>query len=189
MNKKISVWLTDWCRQFVSIEEEVQAVIRYGIEVWLNSSVKIILLLLIGSVCGCFIETVVVLFIFGRVRKYAGGVHCKTDAGCFFSMFLLCAVSIGVSKCCGNIPLFFLYAGMIISWVNIWKFAPCNSKVNPITDKKILEQKRKDALLIITGFSIFILLLPSREWQWLVFSPVFIETLTILPLVERRGTT
>lgn len=187
MNKKIGILITDWCSQFISIEEEVHSVINYGIEVWLNSSMKIFFLVLIGGICDFFVETIVVLLIFGRVRKFAGGVHCKTDLGCFFSMFLICAISIGISKNSENIPLFLINIGLIISWIIIWKFAPCNSKVNPITDSTILQKKRKGSILVTIGLSILIIFLPTSEWKWLVFCPVFIETITILPFMERRG--
>lgn len=186
MNKKISGLITDWCSQFISIEA-ISSVISYGIEVWLNSIVKIILLVLIGGICGFFKETILVLFIFGQVRKYAGGVHCKTDVGCFFSMLFICLISIGVSKNSEKIPLFFIVIVLISIWISTLKYAPCNSKVNPITDEILLEKKRKGAILIITGVSILIIFLPVKEWKWLILCPVFIEVLTILPFMERRG--
>lgn len=189
MNKKIISWMIEWSSRYTSVGEDIIPVMRYGIEVVLNSFVKILLLLFIGIICGSFIETIVVIMTFGILRKFAGGVHCKTDVGCFLTMFLICQGSIGVSRIGDSVSIFFMIIGLIFIWFSILKYAPCNSKVNPIIDDSILWKKRKGAIALIVGCNILIIVIPLAAWKWLIFCPIFIEALTILPFAERRGVT
>lgn len=47
----------------------------------LDSAIKFLVYLMIGIVIDKFYEVLFVVFVFGIVRKYAGGIHAKTGAG------------------------------------------------------------------------------------------------------------
>jgi len=187
MNRKISQWVADWIFKNNQSKKSMQPIVRYGIEAMLNSFLKVFVLLTIGCMFGKFYETVVVLCSFGLLRKFAGGVHCKTDIGCFLSMFVICAISMLFSENSEKIPIGIMSMELVFVWLSLMCFAPCNSKVNPIMDRGVLEQKRKGTIIVITGLSMLILLIPIREWKWLILCPVFIEAITVLPLIEMRG--
>lgn len=68
-------------KQNYSKEKEV--VVIYGIELILNSLLKAGIYILIGTLLGKTLEVVTAVIVFAAVRKCAGGVHAKSDMGCF----------------------------------------------------------------------------------------------------------
>lgn len=69
--------------RYNNYEETEKVVLGYGVELFLNSMLKTVIYLLIGFAIGKGVETILVIVIFGSVRKVSGGRHAKTDLGCF----------------------------------------------------------------------------------------------------------
>lgn len=62
---------------------EEKIVITYGVELLFNTLLKSIIYILLGILLHQTLETVISILIFGILRYYTGGVHAKTDIGCF----------------------------------------------------------------------------------------------------------
>ena len=74
-------------------------VIMYGLELFLNTMLKLVVYLIAGFVCGKFLETLAIIVIWVSLRSCSGGKHAKTDLGCF----LLSGGVITFAILCGNI--------------------------------------------------------------------------------------
>lgn len=62
---------------------EEKIVITYGVELLFNTLLKSIVYILLGTLLHQALETVLSIFVFGFLRYFTGGVHAKTDIGCF----------------------------------------------------------------------------------------------------------
>lgn len=62
---------------------EEKIVITYGVELIFNTLLKSIVYILLGMLLHQTLETVLSIFVFGFLRYFTGGVHAKTDMGCF----------------------------------------------------------------------------------------------------------
>ena len=180
---QLSKKITAWCKDNCQLSDEQVHVVEYGIEVMLNTSLKVLGILMIGAILGCFKEVVIAMFVFGSIRNFAGGYHSSTHFGCFSAMLLTCLsplpfwdVELGTARWIwGAISVYSMY--------EIIRYAPRNSKVNPIHDPQILKRKRVGSLVAIGLYVLFLFFCPSSKWGWLVAMPMFIEAVTISPLL------
>lgn len=184
--KEISKKITNWCQDYCQLEDEEYPIVEYGIQLFLNTSLKVIIIFLIGAAIGYFKEVVIAMFVFGSIRNFAGGFHCKTDLGCFSVMLFICLSPIPMFNI--DIRLAQLMWGIIAvySLYQVLRYAPRNSKVNPICDKRILKRKRIRSLIVTGIYVLFLMLYPGTWLRWLVAMPLFIEAVTISPMFYRR---
>lgn len=184
--KQINKQIINWCGKYYVMDDAESNVVEYGVQLMLNTSIKIIIILLVGVVLGYLKEVVVSMWVFGCIRYFAGGYHCKTDIGCLGVML---AISLS--------PMLFFDIEERISWW-IWSFiivysmyqtvryAPRNSKVNPIYDMQILSRKRKGSVIVV-GIAIMVICFNSQNALcWLVAIPMFVEAVAISPIFYRE---
>lgn len=91
--KKMSEYIVSYMDKKRNYSIEEITVISYGIELFLNSVIKIIVYMLIGILIGRMKEVLFSLLVWCSVRKQSGGRHAKNDSICFlisgFSIFFL----------------------------------------------------------------------------------------------------
>ena len=180
--KKISDKIIEWCKQNYQFAEDEYPVFEYGIQLILNTFLKVIMIFMIGFVIGYFQEVVVTLSVFCGIRHFAGGVHCKTDLGCFCVMLFICMCPIFMFRVDENFSKWIWGVISVYSVYEMIRYAPRNSKVNPIYDSKILVRKRIGSL-IVTGIAVLLLFCyPELNMRWLIAMPLFIEAVTISPI-------
>lgn len=159
---------------------------EYGIEVMLNTSLKVLALLVIGAILGRFREVVIAMFVFGSIRNFAGGYHSKTHLGCFSVMLFVCLCPIpflGVELH----PAGVVWAAVsVYSIYEVIRYAPRNSAVNPIYDSRILKKKRVGSLIVVGAYILFLICFPESSIKWLVALPMFVEAVTISPLFYNK---
>lgn len=90
MNKVVSQRIVKWCAKSINITQDEEVVIGYGITMVLETVQKFMLLVLLGMLVGQWFEVAIILFTFGSIRNYAGGLHMKTKAGC--TLLMVCVV-------------------------------------------------------------------------------------------------
>lgn len=186
MEKYIATVISDWCLKKNSVTPTQEIAIRYGIELFLNSLLKILLILLIGTIFGKGIETIIVISCFSILRGEAGGIHMKSSLGCFLSMSAIVIVSVLGAEV---IPYFSKYVSILvigISLIVISLYAPFTTKNNPITDKKIIKQKKWKAMIVVFILGVLIFITKDNHLRALVLIPVIIEIITILPVWRRK---
>ena len=177
LSKKIA----DWCLHNQGMEPEQFEIVVYGINLFFNTTLKICGLLMIGILLSCFTEVVVVLTVFCGMRYFAGGIHCKTDLGCFGMMLVTCFLPILLMRLDIHwaLPVWVLMA--VFSAFAVIKYAPRNSEVNPVADPVILKRKRIGGLVLCGILIIVAILCGDTGLRWLLMTPMFVEAMTILP--------
>ncbi len=177
--------IAQWCRENGEVTEQEYPVLVYGLQVMTNSSVKIAGILLIGLCLGRFCEVLLSVAVFGSMRYWTGGFHCKTHLGCFTAMLFPCLLPSFLISVEGD----WVYLMWGVMWVcavyEILRYAPRNSKVNPITDPKILRRNRVCG--IVECAVLFMVFCVCGDWsvRWLVSVPIFVDGMLLAPVLNK----
>lgn len=160
--------------------QEKKAILVYGMELILDSAIKLIVYLIIGAAFGKFKEVLFAVSIFGIIRKFAGGIHAKTGMGCFFLTGMVITVSIISPR--------LLSENRVILCVFIWiinvlyfVFAPCDEYFELEGRKKYYTAKGEVMILI----NIFLIIFRSMDFYWrtIGMAAMLVEGMT---LIRRR---
>lgn len=184
--KALSQSITGWCRRYCELNEDESDIVRYGIETTLNTSTKMVILLIVGAVLHRFSETVITLTVFGALRSFAGGYHCKTHLGCLGTMLLISLSPIAFEQLSFTWALPLWIAMMTYAVYEIVRYAPRNSEVNPIYDEGILRKKRRGSLLVCRIIVVLVILIPNNHFRWLAVLPLFAEAVTVSPMFYKK---
>lgn len=179
--KVISRKLALWCLRNDGIDESQYPIVIYGIELFLNTTLKVVGILAIGAVLGMFPEVFLAMAVFCGMRYWTGGYHCKTHIGCFSVMLLVCLTAAFASRIDieGAVIVRFLMICHSV-WM-IYRYAPRNSEKNPITDEKILRRKRKGSFLWLVC-NIGLASVAKQNVRWIIVIPIFMNTLLLAPI-------
>lgn len=94
MMQTIACYISKWNKEKLGLSENERKVIEFGMEVFLDGCVKIIVLLSVAFALNRVKEFAVCLLCFCGLRYWAGGIHCKTTFRCLLAMILLCLLSV-----------------------------------------------------------------------------------------------
>ena len=94
MEEKISNCILSWCERRTEILPEERAVVLFGLEMGMESLLKTLGILGFGLLFQREAEFLVAFLVFGSLRLWAGGIHCKTSPGCFGFMLTACAAGV-----------------------------------------------------------------------------------------------
>lgn len=174
---RIAVGFCGWLNKISPRSQEENEVIRYGMELLLDSVIKLIVILLIGIILGKGFETLLVLSAFCGLRLQAGGIHAKTGLGCGFSMLLVWAISI-LCAIFFSIRVSFLPYIYITSVLVILCCAPRSINIEHFSQQDKFKKKLY-SIVVLTFIMAIAFLNPSLK-ELLVY-PVILEVLTLLP--------
>ena len=138
-----------WCLRNEGIAESQYPIVIYGIELFLNTTLKVVGILTAGAVLGMF-------FVMALVCLGTALVSKINFEGAVIVQFLMICHS---------------------AWM-IFRYAPRNSEKNPITDEKILRRKRKGSFIWL-ACNVIIMSFCKADIRWLIILPVFAETMLL----------
>ncbi len=174
---KIAVGFCDWLNKVSPRDPEENKVIQYGMELFLDNIIKIIIILFIGVVLGKGFESVVILFTFCSLRLQAGGIHAKTNLGCGFSALLIWAISI-LGDLFFDVKVSFLPFIYIVSLSIIVCCVPRTINIEHFSPQDKLRKKINSIIVLTLMMSVAFLNPALRD---LIIYPVILEVLTLLP--------
>lgn len=160
--------------------QEKKVIMVYGMELILDSTIKLIVYLLIGVAVGKFKEVLFAVSVFGIIRKFAGGIHAKTGIGCFFLTGMVITVSVISPRIIsGN----WLILSVFIWIINIlyFVFAPCDEYFELAGRKKYYTAKWEVMILI----NLLLIIFRSMDFYWRTIgvAATLVEGMT---LIRRR---
>ncbi|UFJ39997.1 accessory gene regulator B family protein [Brevibacillus humidisoli] len=91
--------------------------ISHGIEIFLLMVLNAAFLLVVSYILGCFMESVVIGFIYMLHRNFTGGVHFRNQSACFFIGNALMIGLALIVKSLPSVPDVFSYSLISISFV------------------------------------------------------------------------
>lgn len=168
------------------MDDAEYCIVAYGIQSILSSAVKALVILGVGVISGYFTEVLVSMLVFGWIRHFAGGFHCKTNIGCLGAMLFICFFPIAMFNVKMKIAKWIWLLLLLYSIYEIARYAPRNSVVNPINDIAVLKKKRIGSLISVGIAGIILVLCRDGNIKWLVTLPLFCEAVTISPIFFRK---
>ena len=69
-------------------------IIRYGLEIVIMRGVFLILILVIGALMNCLIESIIFTVSYSVLRMYAGGCHAESRSKCFINSVLTLIIAL-----------------------------------------------------------------------------------------------
>lgn len=163
---ELSVKLSKRCFSGENYTEEESLLITYGAELILNNLLKYILLFCMALALQRGRAALIILVIFAVLRAFFGGVHCRTDTGCFLAMLLWMGIS--------------LTGAELIPWGNR---ATAGTIIG--SNLAVWEKKNFPGMFVLNVF-LFLCLLLNAEQQACICIPVIGECITVL-LERRKG--
>jgi accessory gene regulator B len=158
-------------------DEDDNITIQYGVELILDNLLKLLFIQLLGFLTGKGVETFVILFVFCSLRLQAGGIHAKTNAGCFFGMVVIWLLSLS-GALVFKLNLLNVLTIYMFSLVVFICLVPKSKNITYFTRSVILKKKLVSILLLTLLILISIYNETLRE---LIIYPVTLEVLTLLP--------
>ena len=124
MSIKLSYFFADFfvARNWIKGEDKLIYIV--GLDVIFSTLEQLFIVILIGLWRGRLIETVIYLLFFSTVRKYCGGYHAATRAGCMavFTIVYLQQMNFLCSYVEALIYMYFLYMAYAVFFLPILFF-------------------------------------------------------------------
>ena len=148
-----------------NFDDEKINVISDGLTALSQTACIFILSLILGLVCDCFYESMVVFFCVGILRKYTAGVHSESLYSCLiisviaiFSMAMISRYAfiliptIIISRIISMIVCFILFS---LLFFVVYKYAPVDTPNKPLKKpEKIKRLKKGSRLITILYFTV-----------------------------------
>jgi len=151
----------DLARSFYSDKEHDEddiEVYAYGLEIFLSSTLQLLVFLLLGLLAGQLFTTMAFLAAFIPLRTVAGGYHARTHLRCFLGFCAIYAVFLGFLHI---LPLQYTGALSItfvgIAAIPVLMFAPLADENKPIGPK----QRKNFRYKSLRRFSVSVILIVS----------------------------
>lgn len=180
MIEKIGTRLGQYFYQCNYIAENDIDAVRYYVEVFFNEYIQLILTILLGYYLNKLVETIIYLFCFILIRKYAGGYHAKTITGCNVIAYLLYFAALYLSEISNSSIAFLL---IVVSIIYLFKQGSCYSKNQREYEIKD-SQTKKMKLIILMLWILFGIALNGR---YLMLFSIALFEITLLNIVKERG--
>ncbi len=158
-------------------DEDDNITIQYGVELILDNLLKLLFIQLLGILLGKGAETFIVLFVFCTLRLQAGGIHAKTNAGCFMGMLIIWFLSLSGAvvlklNLLNVLAIYFFSLAIFICLV------PKSKNITYFTRTAILKKKVVSIILLTL---LVLIAIYNENLRELIIYPVTLEVLTILP--------
>jgi len=156
----------------VGIDDHLALVkIRYALDIIKNETIKIVILIVLFSVAGSMKEFLFAAIILFPLRFTSGGMHLKTNIGCFLFSLSFFVSTIWILPLIQT-PFGLLFSLLIVSTIVIIVLSPIASYKRPIHTNSRLKTLRRNAIIfIIVDFLVLIIL-----WRFGIYTYFVIGT-------------
>ena len=194
MNEKIIASITDFIAK-KSTKEYIKGtdsyeILKYGVAVLYYFATKTVLLIVVSIVLGILSYTLVFMIVLGGLRRYARGLHFKSNLMCTITGFLNYIVGIFLAL---NLEIRFWQSSVIFTACVVLNilYAPSSTENSPIKEKEKLSLKIKTLIVMVALFGTMLFIGEGVYRNIILFSTI-IETVYVLPIAyrifhERRG--
>lgn len=148
MLNRIAVSLSKKLLSSNTISEEMFDIYVYGLELLISSLFSTTVVLLIGILSGCILETIAFLITFILLRSFTGGFHANTYLLCSVVTFSTFSIVLLLSKFV-SIPFYsYLILGVVGLGIITW-LAPVENPNKVLTEKKKIRCKITSVILFV----------------------------------------
>lgn len=159
------------------VDSQKKEVLLFGITRIVEDIPKTIGIVIIGILLNIIKEILVVTAVIMLYKTYVGGVHAKTNLGCFLSSVVFYLATIYISKILivdGNAKLLLLTLNYIFSLYCILVYAPADVPQIPKVNEKLRKTTKIKAILMLNIIYLFTLIVVKDIMiQRLIFLSIF----------------
>ena len=119
----------------------------YGLELSLSVFASYFSVVIIGIIRGMMWQSILFLFLFVSVRRFAGGFHFKSQIVCYLFMCIVCIVALLVIKY-GENNIVIYSAAMAASTLLLLALSPVPAIEKPLDDKEKIVYGRITKILL-----------------------------------------
>ena len=162
---------------------------KYGIEITISSFNSLFLVMALGIITSCFIDSIVFLITMLFVRSFTGGYHASTYARCNISMCLSFISIIILKTYIANSISAIVYVILIPFIVLIVSFfCPVENRFKPISQEKRPKLKIASILVssLMCALSMCLIALSIKLGETIMFTMVIVSLLVIVGFIKER---
>lgn len=181
--KTLAKNIVDWCAKFIPMDNIVKIKVGYGIELLLDSILKLIGILMLAIIIGKVKEVIIFCLVFCPLRCLAGGIHMKSSFGCFFFMLILICIALIFGEYGRlNIGISYTIIGVLV--LMCFMYAPRDTRKNPIKNDEVRRKKKYLSVVLCTIYGIVVTNMENEKIIALVLMTMILEIITILPIID-----
>lgn len=173
MFKAVSKKLVDAAVQRDIVKPENTEDYTYGLNAFMTTLVNIVSALAIGLVMRMLFEIVLFIFVYKYLRKYTGGSHAKTAAGCYIASCITYIAALTVIK---YYPFSSFVTAIIVvaAAVVLFAISPVEAEKKPLDEIERKVFRRRSRLNILIFVFLFLFLHYAVQIPYLYYCSVII---------------
>lgn len=191
MIEKLSLKLLGFVRRYLSMDNELAEVYKYGIEISISTTLNVFITMIIALVLGdplcgiTFLGCIVVL------RSYCGGYHADSYLKCNCLMVMLFAITYLASRAFiyFDIAKFHIMSSvLLLSFIPIYAFSPVKNTHKVLSEKKAKKCRIVSIILYITfGFGgLFLISVNSFYGSIMIVTLTEVSVMIIIEILRQR---
>lgn len=160
---------------------------KYTFKILIYEITKLLILTIIFSLFGYFIEIITILFIMSATKPFIGGYHEDTQLKCFIATLLISIGIIFLMKY-SNLSLLSLITLNLLIIFSVYNKAPIINDKMPITKDDLIIKNRKLGISAVILFSISSIILFKISWlSQLIVWTLLVQTILMFNKYTPKG--
>lgn len=166
------------------LDEDEAEVVRYGLEIMITRAIFAVVIVVVGILMRCFLESIVFAVSFTLLREYGGGYHAETRKKCFVLSILTLVASLSIIKLAESFQILTLpiCIAAFISAIYILLKAPIDTpnKRFDEDDVKIFGRKARLLTVVLLVAAILLWVLKLSDFTFTVLTGIIVEAYLML---------
>lgn len=158
--------------------------LRLGCEILLINVSKFLIIITIATIFNLLKETLLMILIFGILRKRTFGLHAKSSVMCTIVCILM--FNFGAYFCqylkFNNYIVFIIF--LVIN-ILLYKYAPADTECHPLLGYKLRTKLKREALLISIVLMLLALIIPNDTVKTVITLAESFAVIIILPITYK----
>ncbi|MDF9409469.1 MAG: putative accessory gene regulator protein [Pelotomaculum sp. PtaB.Bin013] len=149
----------------LKVNRDQVEIFTYGLELIFGTLVQLVLIMSLSLLVDTFITTMLCLIAFASLRFFGGGVHLSTYPLCLvIGVSLLISLGKLATLAVNPVSLTFISALILLMGIYvIFRWVPAGTAKKQIRDESIRQEQRKKAFLVLTVWSVVIVMLITQK--------------------------
>lgn len=181
ISAKLAAYL---CRKNI-IDETRKEIYQYGYEVLISGLTGFAIVMILGAIMKCFMESILFLAVFVPIRQLTGGYHADSYLKCNIVFTVLFLIVMLVTEAMLSTILFvymFILTGVFV--LAVYEFAPMENPNKPLDEgQKVLN--RKTALAVSAIISVTSIIVYSMNKRVAVLMAMTLFGIAFLMFCEK----
>lgn len=175
MISKIIAKLVEYLYRKNIIDEDKKEIYQYGYEVLISGLTGFAIVMILGAIMKCFMESILFLAVFVPIRQLTGGYHADSYLKCNIVFTVLFLIVILATEAMLTTILFvyiFILVGVFV--LAVYEFAPMENPNKPLDEgQKLLNRKIALAVSAIISVTSIIVYFMNKRVAILIAMTLF----------------